>query len=183
MKKGKVIIIAGNKRAGKTTLAMKLHNEYNYNYYNFDMILDVLEETFVDLNDGNDKKYIKLLENMVKKSLKDAENYGVNSVYDYIFNPSDFENFKYINNVQIIFLANLDANESNIREDFKIYSKPFDWPSYVSEDDIERNVRWILNKNKSLIEECKKYNFRLINTSRESNRDEIINKVCAELNK
>lgn len=36
MKTGKVVIIAGNKRAGKTTLTMKLHQKYNFNYYNFE---------------------------------------------------------------------------------------------------------------------------------------------------
>lgn len=183
MKNGKVIIISGNKRTGKTTLAMKLHNEYNYNYYNFDMLLDTLEETFTDLNDGDDKKYIKLLESMVARSLKDATNYGVNTVYDYIFEPKDLNEFKYRDKVGIIFLANLDADENNIREDFKTYSKPFDWPSYVSNKDIERNVKWILNRNKLLIDDCKKYSFKLINTSRGKKRDEILNKICLDLDK
>lgn len=35
MIKGKVIIVVGNKRAGKTTLTTMLHDKYNY--YNFDM--------------------------------------------------------------------------------------------------------------------------------------------------
>ena len=87
MKKGKVIIIGGNKRAGKTTLTMKLHNKYNFNYYNFDMLLDSLEETFEVLNDHNDDKYIKLLEEMVKRSLDDANNYGVSTIFEYIFSP------------------------------------------------------------------------------------------------
>ena len=34
MKKGKVIIIGGNKRSGKTTLTMKLHDKYNFNLIN-----------------------------------------------------------------------------------------------------------------------------------------------------
>ncbi len=183
MKNGKVIIIAGNKRAGKTTLAMILHKEYNYNYYNFDMLLDALEETFVDLNDGEDTKYVRLLENMVERTLKDAQNYGVNSVYDYIFEPTQLKDFKYKDKVEIIFLANLDANENNIREDFKKYSKSFDWPSYVSDSDIDRNAKWILSKNNTLIQECKKYNFRLVNTSRGKRREDILKKVCSDLNK
>lgn len=183
MKKGKVVIVAGNKRAGKTTLALKLHDKYNYIYYNFDMLLDVLEDTFTNLNDGNDDKYIKLLEGMVEKSLKDAENYGINFVYDYIFTPNQLKNFKYKNDVSIVFLANLDANENNIREDFKTYSKSFDWPAYVSHEDIERNVKWILSTNKMLVEECNKYGFKLVNTSRKNRRDEILNKLSDDLNK
>ena len=52
MKKGKVIIIGGNKRAGKTTLTMLLHNKYNFNYYNYDMLLDSLEESFKELQEA-----------------------------------------------------------------------------------------------------------------------------------
>ncbi len=61
MTKGKVIIVAGNKRAGKTTLTIMLHDKYNYNYNNFDMLLDSIEASFPVLNDHNDDKYISLL--------------------------------------------------------------------------------------------------------------------------
>lgn len=36
MKKGKVIVIGGNKRAGKSTLSRKLQTEAGFNYYNMD---------------------------------------------------------------------------------------------------------------------------------------------------
>ncbi|MDE6292543.1 MAG: hypothetical protein K2L98_02555 [Bacilli bacterium] len=181
MKSGKVIIIGGNKRAGKTTLSLKLHKNYQFNYYNFDMLLDSLEESLPILNDKDDSKYIALLESMVKRSLLDAENYGINSVYEYIFTPENLANFKYRNDVQIIFLANLDANIDNIASDLKTYSQKFDWPSYVSDEDINRNIKWILNQNEELITECKEYGFNLINTSRGENRDKIINNIINNL--
>lgn len=37
---GKVVILTGNKRVGKTTLANKLNKEYNFNHINMDQILD-----------------------------------------------------------------------------------------------------------------------------------------------
>ncbi len=181
MNKGKVIIIGGNKRAGKTTLTMKLHKEYNFNYYNYDMLLDSLEDSFQVLQDQNDEKYIKLLEEMVKRSLDEANNYGISTVYEYIFTPKQLQNFKYRKDVQIYFLANLDANEDNIREDLLKYSKNYDWPSYVSDEDIERNINYILKHNNILVEDCKKYGFELINTSRDNNRnivlDNLVNKI------
>ena len=178
MIKGKVIIIAGNKRAGKTTLTMMLHDKYNYNYYNFDMLLDSIEASFPVLKDHNDDKYISLLNEMVKRSLDDANNYGVSTVYEYIFTPQQLSNFKYKDQVQIYFLANLDITEDNIREDMKKYSKPFDWPSYVSVEDIERNVKEIINKNEQLKIECPKYKFELINTSRGDNRNIVLSKLA-----
>ena len=35
---GKVVILCGNKRAGKTTLANKLNKEYNFTHINMDQI-------------------------------------------------------------------------------------------------------------------------------------------------
>ena len=166
MKNGKVVIIAGNKRAGKTTLTMKLHQKYNFNYYNFDMLLDSLEESF-----------------MVKRSLDDAKNYGVSTIYEYIFTPKQLSMFEYKDKVEIYFLANLDADETNIREDMKKYSKPFDWPAYVGVEDIERNVREILEKNEVLKNDCQKYGFNLINTSREDRREAILDQLVEEIRK
>ena len=171
MKNGKVVIIAGNKRAGKTTLTMKLHQKYNFNYYNFDMLLDSLEESFRVLQDHNDDKYVTLLNEMVKRSLDDAKNYGVSTM------------FEYKDKVEIYFLANLDADETNIREDMKKYSKPFDWPAYVGVEDIERNVREILEKNELLKNDCQKYGFNLINTSREDRREAILDQLVEEIRK
>ena len=181
MNKGKVVIIAGNKRAGKTTLTMMLHDKYNYNYYNFDMLLDSLEESFTVLQDHNDDKYIALLNEMVKRSLDDANNYGVSTVYEYIFTPEQLMNFKYKEQVQIYFLANLDITEENIREDMKKYSKSFDWPSYVSDEDIERNVKEIMGKNEILKKDCLKYGFELINTSRGDNRNKVLNELANKI--
>ncbi len=181
MKKGKVIIIGGNKRAGKTTLTMLLHNKYNYNYYNYDMLLDSLEEAFSELQDSNDDKYIDLLNQMVKRSLDDAKNYGVSTVYEYIFTPNQLNKLKYKDDVQIYFLANLDITEENIREDMKKYSKPFDWPSYASEEDIEKNVKKIMIKNDDLKRDCLKYGYVLINTSRKDNRNIILNELADKI--
>lgn len=176
----KVVIIGGNKRSGKTTLATLMHKKYNFNYYNFDMLLDSLEASFSELNDGKDDKYIKLLEEMVKRSLDDAKNYNISTVYEYIFTPDMFSKFKYIKDVKIVFLANLDANEDNIEDDLIKYSKEYDWPLSATNEDMKRNIKYILENNEILKEECKKYNFRLINTSREKKRNTIINKLLKE---
>lgn len=105
MKNGKVVIIAGNKRAGKTTLTMKLHQKYNFNYYNFDMLLDSLEESFRVLQDHNDDKYVTLLNEMVKRSLDDAKNYGVSTIYEYIFTPKQLSMLEYKDKVEIYFFS------------------------------------------------------------------------------
>jgi len=183
MNKGKVVIIAGNKRAGKTTLTNLLHDKYNFNYYNYDMLLDSIESSFPDLADKNDDKYIELLNNMVERSLEDANNYGISTVYEYIFTPKQLSTFKYKDLVEIYFLANLDITEDNIVSDMKEYSKPFDWPSYVSQADIDRNVKEIMDKNELLLKDCKKYGFELINTSRGDKRNTILESLAERISK
>ncbi len=181
MQKGKVIIIGGAKRAGKTTISHKLHKEHQFNYYNFDMLLDSLEEALPILNDKDDHKYLKLLESMVERSLKDASDYGINSVYEYIFTPEELADFKYRNEVEIIFIANLDADVSNIESDLRKFSQPYDWPSYVSEEDMNRNIKWILARNEELKRDCQKYHFPLFNTSRGEKRDDMIDDIIRYL--
>lgn len=125
---------------------------------------------------------MKLLTEMTSFALEFAENYGVNTVFEFIdFTPELMSNFKYKDKVEIYYLANLEATEENIREDMRQYSKSYDWPSYCSSEDIERNVKFILNYNKELIEECNKYGFELINTSRGENREQILNNLVERI--
>ena len=180
MEKGKVVIISGNKRAGKTTTTIKLHKEHGFNFYNFDSLADSIEEVHKNLE--GDPYYIKLLTEMTEFSLKFAEDYGVNTVFEYIdFTPELMSNFKYKDKVEIYYLANLDATEENIAEDLKKFSKSYDWPSYVSEEDLQRNYKFILNFNEDLKRECEKYGFELINTSRGENREKVIDNLVERI--
>ena len=182
MEKGKVVVISGNKRAGKTTLSVKLHKEAGYNFYNFDAITDAIDEGIYEPKVHQDTYYWKFFEEMVESSLSLAENYGINTVIDTIeFMPYLMKDFKYLDKIEVYYLANLDATIDNVKMDMLTYSKPYDWPSYASEADINRNVNFILNRNEYLKEECEKYGFRLINTSRADNRLEIINNTFKEI--
>ena len=143
--------------------------------------MDATEDIFdVDCND--EEHYMKFLEEYISFCLDQANNYGISTVIDTIYYmPSDLVSFKYINDIEVYYLSNLDAREDNIREDFKKYSAPYDWPSYASKDDIERNVKFLLDQNNLLIKECQKYNYKLFNTSRgekrSKNLDMIFNKI------
>ena len=120
---------------------------------------------------------------MVKRSIEDSKNYNISTVYEYIFKPRQLSNFKYRNNVEIYFLANLDADISNIRTDLINYSNEYDWPSFATEEDLKRNINYILSNNKKLIEETDKYNFKLLNTSRGEDREKIIKSLVDKISK
>ena len=177
----KVVILCGNKRAGKTTLSLLLHSKYNFNYYNFDSILDAIEVSFPKLSDGDDYKYIKLLEEMVEGALNLRDNFGISTVFDYVFTPEQLNTFKFRDDVEIYFLANLDANIENVISDILDYSKEGDWTLTASEEDLVRNRKHILDTNEMLVQDTLKYNFTLINTSRGEKRNSVLEELASNI--
>lgn len=178
MKKGKVIVIGGNKRAGKSTLSRKLQTEAGFNYYNMDHLTNCCDDAWfpegLTLLD-----YFKFMESMIKYAVLDAERFGINSVFEFIYTPEVLNNLSCKDKVEIIYLADLDLNESNFKDVLIGYSKPYEYSA--NEADVERNKPIILGLNERLIKECKEYNARLVNTSFGENRNKIINELYNEI--
>ena len=179
---GKVVILTGNKRAGKTTLANKLNKEYNFTHLNMDQILDAVDYVC-------DKKDIKhfidcydFLEKLVAFAVDNAKNYGENTVIEYIFKISDVKRLQEKYDIAVYALYT-DTDEENLRKILKEYSKDYDWPSYVGEDDFNRNIKEILELNKKIKKECMNSKIKLIDTSYGKNRDVIIDDLSQEIGK
>ena len=179
---GKVVILTGNKRAGKTTLANKLNKEYNFTHLNMDQILDAVDYVC-------DKKNLKhfidcydFLEKLVAFAVDNAKNYGENTVIEYIFKISDVKKIQEKYNV-LAYGLYTDTDEKNLRKILKKYSKEFDWPILVGENDFNRNIKEILDLNERLKEECMNSKIKLIDTSYGKNRDVIIDKLSKEIGK
>jgi len=80
---GKVVIISGTKRAGKTSLSVLLHKKYGFNYLCFDQLEDAIEEKINRSEDCFDGTYFfDYFEKMVDFSLENANNYDINIVLD-----------------------------------------------------------------------------------------------------
>lgn len=179
---GKVVILTGNKRAGKTTLANKLNKEYNFTHLNMDQILDAVDYVC-------DKKNLKhfidcydFLEKLVAFAVDNAKNYGENTVIEYIFKISDVKKIQKKYNV-LAYALYTDTDEKNLRKILKKYSKEFDWPILVGENDFNRNIKEILDLNERLKEECMNSKIKLIDTSYGKNRDVIIDNLSKEIGK
>ena len=179
---GKVVILTGNKRAGKTTLANKLNKEYNFTHLNMDQILDAVDYVC-------DKKNLKhfidcydFLEKLVAFAVDNAKNYGENTVIEYIFKISDVKKIQEKYNV-LAYALYTDTDEKNLRKILKKYSKEFDWPILVGENDFNRNIKEILDLNERLKEECVNSKIKLIDTSYGKNRDVIIDNLSKEIGK
>ena len=177
---GKVVILTGNKRAGKTTLANKLNKEYNFTHINMDQILDAVDYVCDEKNIPHFIDSYSFLEKLVDFAWQNARNYGENTVIEYIFKISDVKRLqeKYDIDVYAIYT---DTDEENLRKILKKYSKEFDWPILVGDDDFNRNIKEILELNKKLKKECINSKIKLIDTSYGKNREVIINNLSKEI--
>ena len=177
---GKVVLLTGNKRAGKTTLANKLNKEYNFTHINMDQILDAVDYVCDEKNIPHFIDCYSFLEKLVDFAWQNARNYGENTVIEYIFKISDVKRLQEKYNVYAYALYT-DTDEENLRKILKKYSKEFDWPILVGDDDFNRNIKEILELNKKLKEECKESKIKLIDTGYGKNRDEILKKLSQEI--
>lgn len=183
MKQGKVVLIGGTKRAGKTTLSILLHKNYGFNYLNFDHLEDAVDEGINKIDGYNNSEYFfGFLEFMINASLEDAKNYGVDTIIDtYMYSPQIVKKLKNLNEIDVYYLCDLDSNEEELRRNLKEYSKPYDWPSYTSPEQFEKNIQDILEHRKILNQECDKYGFSLINTSNGEKRDNILADLAVKI--
>lgn len=140
MNKGKVVILIGTKRSGKTTTAVKLNKEYGWNYLEFDHLLDSLD--IVIDNTNKKEKEFQFFESTVNFQLDDAINYGLNTimvVYD--FKPEQLRKLKRFNEVKIYCLMPVNITEEILDNTLIKYSNSYDWPLTATEEDLIRNKK------------------------------------------
>lgn len=178
--KGKVIILVGTKRAGKTTTAVRLNKEYGWNYLEFDHLLDSLDEV-IDENNRKEKEF-NFFESTINYQLEDANNYGINTVVVvWDFKPEQLSKLKSFNEIQIYCLMPVNITEEILDETLIKYSKDYDWPTNATEEEIKRNKKIILEARDMFLEECPKYNIEIIDTSYDEERNYKINELISKI--
>ncbi len=182
MKKGKVVILIGTKRAGKTTTAVRLNKEYGWNYLEFDHLLDSLDLVIDDTN--KKEKEFNFFESMINFQLEDANNYGINTiivVWD--FKPEQLSKLKRFNEVKIYCLVPINITKEILDETLVKYSDDYDWPKTASEEDLIRNKNNILLERDMFLKECPKYNITIFDTSYYDDRNTKINELINKIQK
>ena len=146
----------------------------------FDHLLDSLD-LVLDGNNIQDKEF-SFFESCVNFSLDDAENYGTNTiivVYD--FKPQQLSKLKNRSKIIIYCLVPLQITREILNNTLIDFSKSYDWPSNATNEDIERNIGEILSRKELLINECNKYNIKIVDTSFYEERDLRINNLINEI--
>lgn len=175
---GKVVILGGNARSGKSTLAYKL-NKQGYNRISFDNLYSAIEEGLkINMDDLPEENTTAFFESIVNKALEEAELENINTVIDmYDFLPSHIAKLTNKDKVEVYFLAYPNCTKEEIKYNVIHYAKPTDWIAQVDEDYLNTCVERFVNRNNLLVNECRTYNATLIDTSSGNERDIILNNL------
>jgi len=183
-KQGKVIVIGGCPRAGKTTLSVRLvksgkgFSKISGDYLGESIDAGLHEHKGIS---ANKFEFIKLL---LEKLIHDAEVYEINSVFDYCsydFTPEDIERLPFRDKLEIYFFGFPDIPASEIRYAIKHYAKYADWISHVDDDYIGEVSEKIYAHNIILKQQCEKYGYRFVNTGVGKDRSVALDSLYDEI--
>ena len=175
-KQGKVILIMGCPRTGKTTLAVRLVKSGK----KFSRMSGDHLSTFVGEAEIQGFDFSALIEGLVK----DSEIYGMNTVFDctsYDFPLEAVDKLPFKNKLDIYFFGFPDISEDEIRYNIKHYSKPTDWIYHLSEESLAQSAKYIYDFNIKLKEFCETYGYKFICTGVGAERDAILNLLYDEI--
>ena len=162
---GKVVILGGNARSGKTTLALQLQKK-GFNRISFDLLNTYINDGLkIDFDSLDNETKFNYFETVVNNALDESKNEGINIVIDmYDYLPSDIDKLKNKEKVEVYFLAYPSCTKEEIAYNVIHYAKPTDWIVQVNKEYLEKCITRFDKRNKVLLEECKKYNMNLIDT-------------------
>lgn len=178
----KVVILGGNARSGKSTLAYQLIKK-GFNRISFDNIYGAMEEGLhINMDDISSDLQFAFFESIVNKALEEAEIEGIDTVIDmYDFLPSDINRLQNNHKVDVYFLAYPNCTLEEIKYNVIKYAKPTDWIVKVDEEYLDSCIQRFYERNKILVEECQKYNQTLIDTKSKEERNIILNNLLNEI--
>ena len=175
---GKVVVLGGNARSGKSTLSFMLVKN-GFSRISFDNIHEIVRNSFdIDINELSEEKKFILFENIINLSLDESINENTNIVIDmYDYLPEDINKLKRKEELEVYFLAYPNCSKEQIKYNLKTYSKPTDWIAQVNENYLDSCVERFYERNQILVEECKKYNMKLIDTMDRENRNIVLDNL------
>lgn len=179
---GKVVILGGNARSGKTTLAHMLTKK-GYTLVSFDHIRNIVEQSFdLDFDELTKEEKLRLFENVVNEYLKESETYNTNIVIDmYDYLPSDIRKLKNRKKLKVYFLAYPASSHEEIRYNIIKYAAKNDWINNVNKKAFDEIINGFEERNKILIEECSILNYPLIDTKQGLERTRVLRKLYYEI--
>ncbi len=172
---GKVVVLGGNARSGKTTLAYKLQQQ-GFNRISFDLLNIYIKDGLkVDFDELDQETKFNFFETVVTEAINESENENINIVIDmYNYLPRDINNLKNKDKIEVYFLAYPNCSKEEIKFNVVHYAKPTDWIAQVNEDYLDECTERFVKRNQLLVKECEDYNMNLIDTKSGDDRNIIL---------
>lgn len=179
---GKVVVLGGNARSGKSTLSYMLAKN-NYSIISFDNLYSVIGDGLnIDIDSYSNDIKLKLFETVVNKSLEESTLNDINIVIDmYDFLPEDINKLQNKDKIEVYFLAYPNCLKEEIKYNVIHYSKPTDWIAQVNEDYLDECVDRFYERNNLLVKECNKYKMNLIDTKSGEERYKVLKDLFNEI--
>jgi 2-phosphoglycerate kinase len=177
MQKGKVVILGGTPRSGKTTLAVMLAKN-GFSKISFDHIGEAIDKGLpeVVIKDRHNQecsaaKLYGFFETLVECAVADAGRYGLNTVIDmYDFTPEFVRRLPCQDSIEVYFLGYPGFNAGEILHNIRHYADPADWIAQVDEDYAMEVAERCHRVNQKLLQQCRQYGYEFIDTGAGDNR-------------
>lgn len=180
----KNILILGQPRSGKSTLANMIAQKFNYQIIHIDNLRDALNSTFPELNINpfnaiESSKFQSFLKSFYDENCNNERN-----IYNYVLEGCDVSvydcNRLYNTGENIIyFLAPVNISYEDFFNNIRKYDEKKDWTYSLSDEELLKYVKEIISDGKKIREECQKYKLKFVDTSQ--NRDEKFNEIIHEI--
>lgn len=157
-----VILINGSSHTGKTLLAQKLLEKYQYPYLSIDHLkMGLIRSGQTELTPSDDKELLPYLWNIVKEIVKTAIENEQNLIVEGFYIPFDWKDDfdeNYLRHIKLLCLIMTEKYINAHFADIKHHA-----------DDIEKrlddswlNAEELISENKKNLESCKKYGCKYI---------------------
>ncbi len=186
----KNILILGVGRSGKSTLSRKLKERFpRYNLVHTDSIRNAIlynidKKYADDFMNYKENEFLQkvLLEFLDCQTSQELNTYGTILEGAQIL-PSVLSRYKNLDKTVIVFLGHGNLSEKEIFEMVRNNDTEVDWSYKKTDEELEKFIKRFYEKNKFLMDECKKYGFRYIDTheNRENVLNEVFDYICDEI--
>jgi adenylate kinase family enzyme len=182
----KTILILGICRTGKTTFSRMIQKEFrNYQIIEVDTIISALQRTVVNVPIGfihdnlQENKLPEFLNLLIQKNInKNGKELGYIVNADSIL-PEDLHKYFDLKNMIVYYFVTEKLSPEQILENCRKFDSDEEWTTRRTDEELLKHFKFYKKIEKTIINDCKKYNIKCIDTS--ENREIVLNKLLVDL--
>lgn len=182
----KTILILGICRTGKTTFSRMIQKEFrNYQIIEVDTIISALQRTAVNVPIGfihdnlQENKLPEFLNLLIQKNInKNGKELGYIVNADSIL-PEDLHKYFDLKNMLVYYFVTEKLSPEQILENCRKFDSDEEWTTRRTDEELLKHFKFYKKIEKIIINDCKKYNIKCIDTS--ENREIVLNKLLVDL--